>query len=89
MKSRHGTDDAHYRIADPDERHALLTAKLFEESQEYKDHPSIAELADILEVVISLAQWHGVDRAGLYGERLKKKNLRGGFDQFVVWDGEQ
>ncbi len=62
---------------------AALRAKLVEESNEYlaarDDAEAIAELADILEVLLALAAVHGADAAALEGARRAKRSARGGF----------
>ncbi|MBA3307844.1 MAG: nucleoside triphosphate pyrophosphohydrolase [Chloroflexi bacterium] len=60
-----------------------LRAKLVEESVEYyaarDDAEAIAELADVLEVVLALAAMHGADAAVLEEARRSKLAARGGF----------
>lgn len=70
-------DDAAYLEA--------LRAKLVEESVEYyaarDDRDAVAELADVLEVVLALAAVHGADGAALEGARQAKLASRGGFTE--------
>lgn len=62
-----------------------LRAKLVEESVEYyaarDDAGAVAELADLMEVVLALAEMHGADAAGPDEARQAKLAARGGFTQ--------
>ena len=70
-------DDAAYLEA--------LRAKLVEESIEYSaardDGDAVAELADVLEVVLALAAVHGAGGADLEEARQAKLAARGGFTE--------
>ncbi len=62
-----------------------LRAKLVEESVEYyaarNDDDAVAELADVMEVILALAAVHGADAADLDEARRAKLAARGGFTQ--------
>lgn len=58
-----------------------LRNKLVEEVSEFLTSPSVEELADIQEVVLSLAFEMGYTQAELDDERLKKRRDRGGFSE--------
>lgn len=62
-----------------------LRAKLVEESVEYyaarDDSEAVAELADLMEVVLALAAVHGADEAALDVARRAKLAARGGFHE--------
>ncbi|MDQ3492407.1 MAG: nucleoside triphosphate pyrophosphohydrolase [Chloroflexota bacterium] len=62
-----------------------LRAKLVEESVEYyaaaDDEEAVAELADLMEVVLALAEMHGADAAALDEARRAKLAARGGFHE--------
>jgi predicted house-cleaning noncanonical NTP pyrophosphatase (MazG superfamily) len=75
------------RIADDAEYRGLLRAKLVEETQEFLDSEEPHELADVLEVVLALADELGVDRDELEQLRVAKADERGGFAGRVVWSG--
>lgn len=80
------------RIADKAERSERLRAKLTEEMVEFLQAPegeARDELADILEVVFTLADDIGMSTAELEARRLRKRVNRGGFDQGVVWYGNE
>jgi predicted house-cleaning noncanonical NTP pyrophosphatase (MazG superfamily) len=80
--------DPFIRIADPGEYRDLLRAKLAEEVQEFLDSDrdvDVEELADILEVVFTLAERAGISRGDLEDIRAAKAEERGGFTQGVVW----
>lgn len=78
------------RIADPEEYRASLRAKLREEVEEFlasNDDPD--ELADILEVLYTLAELGGTDRRQLEKLRAAKAAERGGFADRIIWFGNQ
>jgi len=65
----------------------LLKAKLFEEISElmstnWKD---VEEYADILEILLSLAERHGIDSEAVELARKSKVNQRGRFENNVVF----
>lgn len=64
-----------------------LKAKLFEEAEEIRQTSNldelIEELADVLEVIQSLAKVSGFSMQQLEEVRLDKRKLKGGFDQKI------
>ena len=67
-----------------------LLAKLNEEVDEFLDSDSDPhELADILEVVMALAEDIGIGWSGLEQLRAAKAAERGGFSQKIVWFGNR
>lgn len=80
------------RIADRDEYREALFDKLTEEAGELRDADSEhapEELADMLEVVLALADDHGVTRNELEEVRQAKHAERGGFCQRIIWVGNR
>jgi len=76
------------RVAEGAEFQSLLVAKLSEEVLEFiASDGDPGELADILEVVMALADGLGVGRQGLERLRAEKEAARGGFSQRIVWSG--
>lgn len=75
------------RILDQEEFKQELRTKLREESDEYvsavSDQEALEELADILEVIRSLAEMHGANAAQLDKLRADKAEVRGGFQERV------
>lgn len=65
-----------YRIADHAEYYEKLMDKLQEEVQEFLANPSVEELADVQEVVDSIASCNAWD---VYGAGLKKYRMKGSF----------
>lgn len=61
-----------------------LERKLFEETGEYYESKSLEELADILEVVIALAQLDGCSFADLIDLQAKKAVERGSFSKKIL-----
>jgi len=69
-------------------KHALLCAKLHEESDEIaRDATNPEEYADLLEVALALAALNGVTRAQILKARNAKLKERGNFSRGVVWHG--
>ena len=67
--------DADYFIA--------LKQKLQEEVTEFNNDQTVEELADILEVILTLSSLLGANAAKLEKLRLNKREQRGGFDQQI------
>ena len=67
------------RILEQEEYLRHLEAKLDEETREYHRDKNIEELADILEVILALAEGIGSSREELLEIYQKKHNARGGF----------
>ena len=61
-----------------------LNRKLDEEIQEFKESEDIYEIADILEVLMALAQVHGYDWDDITTIRLNKREERGGFNDRIM-----
>lgn len=76
------------RVAERAEYRRLLAAKLSEEVLEFiASDGDPGELADIMEVVLALADDLGIDRRELEKLRAEKAAERGGFSQRIVWSG--
>ena len=73
-----------YHIATRSEYERALTAKLREEVDEYLESGAAEELADILEVVYTLAASAGYSNEQLNALRDKKADERGGFTGRVI-----
>jgi len=71
-------------IADDKEYGKLLEEKLQEEVSEYLEDKNLEELADILEVLVGLANQLGYTEEELFEKRKQKKFERGGFNDKVV-----
>lgn len=81
------------RTLDDEEYIHELRTKLMEESEEYfaagSNEEAIEELADMLEVILALAEIHGSDGVALEKIRAKKAEWRGGFkDKVFLLDVE-
>ena len=61
----------------------MLDVKLDEELKEYHEDKNIEELADILEVLYTVAKARGYSKEALEETRLKKREKRGGFDEKI------
>ena len=69
-----------------DEAIKFLNKKLNEEVSEFQSDNNIEELADIIEVVFSLAKKLGYSEEELMKTRNEKKEKRGAFDKNIVLD---
>jgi predicted house-cleaning noncanonical NTP pyrophosphatase (MazG superfamily) len=74
------------RIAGETEYPARLAAKLAEEAAEFREKPSVGELADVMECVLALCACHGFTMDAVERERLRKRAERGGFDGRIILD---
>ncbi|MCQ2070087.1 MAG: nucleoside triphosphate pyrophosphohydrolase [archaeon] len=72
------------RTVSGDELYAYLDRKLDEETAEFRESKNVEELADILEVVIGLANAIGCSEEELFAVRQKKKDERGAFLKGMV-----
>lgn len=77
-------DTPHIRIMTDGEYHDALIQKVGEELREYAESRSLEELADLLEVILSLASFQGYSYAELDQTRLKKRERNGGFEKKIL-----
>lgn len=75
---------ARIRIADDAEYPALLCKKLSEEVNEFLESNDPKELADIIEVVLSLSKTYGISFTELLSMAEKKRAERGGLERKIV-----
>jgi|AntAceMinimDraft_17_1070374.scaffolds.fasta_scaffold29867_3 predicted house-cleaning noncanonical NTP pyrophosphatase (MazG superfamily) len=78
------------RVMEEDEFKKELKKKLIEESQEVVDAEKdgvVKELADVLELVKSIAKNEGIDFKLVEEKQIQKKEERGGFKKklFLIW----
>ena len=71
------------KILSQEEYMAELDKKLSEELAEYQESKSLEELADMLEVMIAIANSRGYDWSDVMVLRWQKRAERGGFDNKV------
>ena len=76
--------ECEYRMASKGEILPLLTMKLDEEVAEYKTDRNIEELADVMEVLVSLAEYHGFSEDELIRECHRKRKERGSFAKGII-----
>ncbi|MGH4050188.1 MAG: phosphoribosyl-ATP pyrophosphohydrolase [Clostridium sp.] len=74
--------DVHF--AKKEELLPLLETKLNEEVSEYLEARNLEELADVMEVLFSLANALGYSEEDLINKRNAKKDERGGFEKGIV-----
>jgi predicted house-cleaning noncanonical NTP pyrophosphatase (MazG superfamily) len=67
-----------------DEKFTLLKEKLKEEVQEFLQDENLEELADIMEVLVGLANSLGYREEDLLKKRNEKREDRGGFKEGIV-----
>lgn len=75
------------RVATPEEYKIELTKKLAEEVDEFSETGAPEELADVLEVIISLRKLPKYENV----EELRKRKFeeRGGFEEKIILKGEK
>jgi predicted house-cleaning noncanonical NTP pyrophosphatase (MazG superfamily) len=71
-------------IADPSEYDQKLHSKLLEEASEFIRDRSREELADVLEVVHTLARHHGWSYQEIEDIRLEKRAKKGSFEEPII-----
>jgi len=76
-------DHPEVEILDDSNYIKALNAKLYEEVDEYHVNYDVGELADILEVVRTIAIYNGLSPDELEQLRQKKYNERGGFNDKI------
>ena len=72
-----------HKILTAEEYAVELTKKLVEEVEEYKKDKNTDELADIMEVVYTLASLHSCTAEELEKIRAEKAEKRGGFEKKI------
>lgn len=72
------------RTLSDDELPLYLEIKLEEEVKEYRESKNPEELADILEVIVSLAKTQGVDVTNLLALQAEKRFRNGGFNDKIL-----
>lgn len=75
---------AYIDILSDEEYEIFLERKLDEEVKEYHDSKDLEELADILEVIISLVKIKGLDYQDLVKLQEQKAAERGGFSKKIL-----
>jgi len=71
-------------ICDDQEYLTRLRDKLLEEVNEFLEDETVEELADVLEVVYSLAKTKNINKDDLEKIRKEKSEKRGGFDEKII-----
>lgn len=73
-------------IADDKEYWQKLREKLLEEVDEFLDKEGEEELIDILEVLVAICKFQGIDADKLESLRQNKAAIRGGFGTRIILD---
>jgi predicted house-cleaning noncanonical NTP pyrophosphatase (MazG superfamily) len=73
-----------FRVATKSEYMGLLCEKLREEVEELIENPSAEEVADVLEVVESIAKLKRIGLDEIKAMKIDKKQKRGGFNDGIV-----
>ncbi|MFW6025565.1 MAG: nucleoside triphosphate pyrophosphohydrolase [Candidatus Woesearchaeota archaeon] len=71
-------------IADDSEYIKKLLAKVEEELAEFKENPSVEEMADIFEVLDGLISYYHLDYDEIKAVKREKKEKRGGFEDRLI-----
>lgn len=77
-----------YHVATNEEFEKELYKKLREEMGEFLQTGNIEEMADMLEVIYTIAELKGVGERRLNKIRTNKKEARGGFDKKIILESE-
>ena len=72
-----------------DEHMVFLKEKIIEEAQEFIEHPSYEEAADMLEVVKAFCYLNGLDFDAVMRASDAKASIRGGFKSGIILQGVQ
>lgn len=73
-----------YHIADADEYREKLYEKLQEEILEFKENPSVEEMADVVEVITAIAKFNNIDLNRVETKRRAKNYERGAFFSRII-----
>lgn len=73
-----------FHIADQQEFEEKLYEKLQEELVEFVGKPSAEEIADMLEVIETIAKLHNINLEQIKVEKIKKRKNRGGFSERII-----
>ena len=76
-----------FRVLSKNEFIEYLDSKLDEEVAEFRENPSLEELADITEVIYALAEVHGYSVFDLGRMRRRKLYEKGGFTKRICLIG--
>lgn len=75
------------RVLDESEFKKELDKKLLEETNEYLEDQNIEELADMMEVIYTILDFHGWSFDDLERIRREKAQARGGFKEKIYLEG--
>lgn len=75
--------DARTEILQGENYYASLKQKLSEEVDEFLADDNAEELADILEVLLAIMRYKGIEISDVEALRQKKKDERGGFEKQI------
>lgn len=92
-----GEEDHRFRVCDDDREYRMLLArKLCSEAAEAAHesvhgdkHRITGELADVLEAVVALGEFHGITSEQIRLRAQVKYDQQGGFGGRVVWEGRE
>lgn len=76
----------HAHIATGFELEMALLEKLLEEVREFQQSKDPAELADVQEVVYTIASFYGINSQELDAKRKQKADEKGAFSQGIILD---
>ena len=78
-----------YHIASDEEYWKMLKLKLREEAAEFAAMEKQEELADLLEVIHTIAEFKKIPFEEIEEIRLEKKKEKGGFEKKIVLEGSK
>lgn len=79
-----------YIVTNKETQFDYLEKKLVEELNELTDsnYKDTEEFADVLEVLQSIASFNGVDWDVVLQRKKEKREMRGGFEKFIIFKGD-
>jgi predicted house-cleaning noncanonical NTP pyrophosphatase (MazG superfamily) len=73
-----------YHIAEAEEFKRELFRKVVEELEEFREEPCLEEAADLIEVIYTLVEAHGLMFGAIVDTGIAKSEITGGFSRGVI-----
>lgn len=88
---KENSDKCRFHVAAQEEFEEKLYEKLQEELVEFIGKPSAEEIADMLEVIETIAKLHNIGLDEIRTQKIRKRKDRGGFNERIIleWTKEK